>query len=556
LSADHVGTFLVTLLVLGMMGAPALTVLTGGTVVASALTIRATVSLAALLLVTIPFSVPGSWRRMLAVALLATHHVGVGVAAGLPTSLLIELIAGTIFVGSLGCWMLPRGGFGAVLGLILALGTVGLGALSTGAPPLAVAIWAGIFLMGGGAAELSVWVSHRVHLATTPPPVPGIQPDARMLAEQVGIGVASVRDAGRVLSDASPALQEMTADWSSPTDWWTIVRERQRAPVPGSGPMVIEMFTPEMSRRRAYRMWAVANTATSRVYVQEISATVDVRREARRLSRSLEAARDEAEAARDERLAALRARSHNLRTPLSNVMASLELASLSVEDGATVSIVGEDVQSAQHSARLLLSELNHLLEDIVSESQGVTASDVIDLVGIVDEELDALQSARSIRRSYAQTILPVRGSKGELTALIQAVVRRSVVASRGTVLVHVEPLDTGELRVEFQVSDRDAELIWAAIRELTPRAASMGGRLESGGGQTPALVIPADNRDRRGVEAEVTWPGGRLTPAPPSPQLVVDDGALDLLEDDPTHIGFARQSASLRASRVDQGRGR
>jgi|GEM_PF-4520758 len=560
-SADQVGALLVSLLALGMVTAPAVSWLLGIEVHGTAIMVRALVASAAVLLAWVPFPVPGAWRRMVAVSLLAAHHVGMGVAVGMPMALLAELLVGAVFIGGLACWLLPRRGFGALLGLTLAMGTVALGLLTPGTEAAVVGVWAGVFIVGGAAAELSVWVGPRVRPPGALPEPAGetitervLGGPAMALAEEVGLGVATVRRGRSGLSGASRALLEMTADWVSPTDWWRQVVDRGRVPSPGAGAAVIEMFTPGMTRRRAYRLWAVDEGTGRRIYVQDISAATDARRDTERLARSLEVARGEAESARDARVEAFRARSHNLRTPLSNLMASLELAVMSADEGASIGVVKEDIEAAQTSASELHSELNRLVEDIVSDSQNAASDDVVDLVGLVDSELDALQAARSVRRSYAEAALPVRGTRGEVSSLVQAVVRRAVVATRGTVMVRVEPFGDGETRVAFRVSSRDADLIWAAIRELAPRATVLGGRVEMGQTDGPALVLPQNGGGHRGVEAEVTWPG-EIPPveAPEAPQL--DFGSIDHTDDDPTHIAYARRQVLVAQDNAGDGSG-
>lgn len=552
LSPDHVGAFLVTILATGMVLAPGISWMLGEPVSGTAIGVRVMVATLSVLLAWLPVPVPAAWRRMLAVSLLAAHHVGVGVAVGLPGMLLVELVAGAVFIGGLACWLLPRSGFGALLGLTLAAGTLALGLLPPGADPVVLGLWSSVFVLGGLSAELSVWVGPRIPppgftpgAGPSPAPEP-LPPEPRgagmALAEQVGLGVATMRPTDHALTGASRHLLEMTSDWTSPEAWWQQVVDRQRAPRSGRGPTVIEMFTPGMQRRRAYRMWAVDETGGRRVYVQDISAATDARREAERLARSIEAARMEADAARDARMATLRSRSHHLRTPLSNLMASLELATMSVDEGASLGIVQVDLDSASTSARELLGELDKLVEDIVSDGNQAVADDVVDLVGLVDSELDSLQAARSVRRSYGEAALPVRGPRGELTALVQAVVRRGVVAARGAILVRIELSEPDACQVIFRVSEQDAELVWSAIRELAPRAASLGGRLDAGGGRTPALVLPQDSRARAGLEAEITWPG--MVPGVSAPEpAAIDYASLDDTDDDPTHVGFARRQA-------------
>ena len=521
----------------------------GGTATLPAVLARGAVAAVAVLLVWSPLPISPGWRRMLAVSLMAAHHVGVGAALELPMDLFVELLVGAVYVGGLGCWLLPRAGFGAVMGVTLALGAVGLGMLAPTRDPLAIATWAGVFLLGGLAAELSLWVGRTVLPPGRPvdvAPTPTTERTARgavlALAEEVGLGVAMVQGEPAVLKSASRSLVEMTAEWSSPSAWWAQLLERDRIPEPEGGPVSVEMFTPGMRTRRAFRMWAIERDGQVQVIVRDDSDLIQVRREAQRLAQSLDAARGEAAAAREARMQAFRSRSHHLRTPLSNLMASLELAMLSVEERASRRVIREDLVAASASAELLHRELNRLVEEIISDSQDSPGEDVVDLIGLVDRELDGLQTARSLRRSYAVTALPVRGPRDELVSLVQAVVRRSVVACRGPVFVRVDTMASGDPRVAFRVSDTDAALIYTAVRELSPRAAGLGGRIDLTDPLGPALVLPADASDRRGIESGLTWVGESALVDGADPSSWAYEGG-DLADDEPTHIAYSRRQA-------------
>ncbi len=549
LTADQVGALLVTMLSSGMVLAPVVWWVLGDAIATPALLVRGVVAVLAVLLAWLPLPVPAAWRRMLAVSLLAAHHVGVGVAVGLPMSLLVELLVGAVFIGGLACWLLPRSGFGALLGITLALGTIGLGLLPPAAEPAMLAVWASVFIVGGLAAEFSVWVGPRVPPPGAPTEEVAAPPDRRAVegaaltvAEDAGLGVATIRSSRNALSGASRALIEMTSEWPSPTAWWQQLVDRDRVPAPGRKPVSVEMFTPGMRNRKAFRLWAVQHGSHQRVFVQDTSELIDVRREAERLVRSLEAARGEAEAAREARAEAFRSRSHHLRTPLSNLMASLELASMSVEEGASLGIIGEDLESARGSAEELHTQLNRLVDEIVSDSHDRAAEHPLDLVALVDRELDGLQNARSLRRSYAEAVLPVRGARDELTSLVQTTIRRAVAACRNPVMVRVERTPTHEACVGFRVAPADVQLIRTAIRDLAPRAAALGGRLSLSEPDGPALFLPDGSRNRRGVEAEVTWPGAiPRADASDEPRLFAD--VADLSDDDPTHIAYSRRQA-------------
>jgi hypothetical protein len=549
LSSDQVGALLVSVLALGMVVAPGVSWLLDYRLSSSGLVARCGVAAVATILAWSPLPLPAGWRRMLAVSLLAAHHVGVGVAVGMPMTLFVELLLGSLFVGGLGCWLLPRSGFGLLLSVTLSVGTLALGMLPPASDPSRLWVWASLFLLAGLAAELSLWVGPRVAPPGAPEATRGAWSQRRTargavlsLAEEVGLGVATCRNTPPQLAGASRSLVEMTAEWSSPADWWNQLVERDRVPEPGTGPVSIEMFTPGMRTRRAFRLWAIEQGGRRHIVVRDTTDVIQARREAERLTQSLDAARGEAASAREARVQAFRSRSHHLRTPLSNLMASLELAMLSVDERASRSIIREDLQAAAGSAEVLHKELNRLVEEIISDSQDAPGEEVFDLIGIVDRELDGLQAARSVRRSYAVAVLPVRGPRDELVSLVQAVVRRSVVASRGTVFVRVEALETGESRVVFRVSDADASLIYAAIRELSPRAAGLGGRIDLTDPLGPALVLPEDSSDRPSIESGLTWVGA-LPPldAPDG----VHRGAFDteLLDDEPTHIAYARRQA-------------
>lgn len=565
-SADQVGAILVTLLALGMVVAPGVSWLLGDDVAGPALAVRMLVALLGAALAWVPLggAVPSAWRRMLAVCLLAAHHVGVGVAMGLPSTLLVELLVGAVYIGGLGCWLLPRGGFGALLGITLALGTVALGWMPPGADPVVLGVWAGVFLLGGAAAEFSVWVGPRVRPPGDPgPPAAALEPShppdragpvsesGLALAEGIGLGVATLRGSGPELSGASRALVRMTMDWASPSTWWRQVVERGRAPLAGGGAVQIEMFTPQMRRRRAFELHAVDEQGVQRVYVQDISDLIEARRTAERLSRSLKAATTEAAAARDARTEAFRARSHNLRTPLSNMMASLELAAMSVDDAASLGVIREDLEAARESAELLHQEVNQLVESIFSDAQD-RSEESIDLVALVDQVLDGLGSSREVRRSYAEASLSIRGVRSEVISVVQDVVRGAVAACRAAVGVRVERLDGGDAQVGFRCDAADVELVRGAVRDFGPRISVLGGRLALDGVDGPALVLPEGGRVVRGVEAEVTWPGA--VPVVDGPHLPrIDTDIDDTADDDPTYIAYARHQAWQTAPKADDG---
>ena len=159
---DRVGGLLVSALACGMVLAPGIAWMFGGNATLPAVLARGAVAAVAVLLVWSPLPISSEWRRMLAVSLLAAHHLGVGAALELPMDLFVELLVGAVYVGGLGCWLLPHSGFGAVTGVTLAMGTVALGMLAPTRDPLAIATWGGVFLLGGLAAELSLWVGRTV----------------------------------------------------------------------------------------------------------------------------------------------------------------------------------------------------------------------------------------------------------------------------------------------------------------------------------------------------------------------------------------------------------
>ena len=535
----------------GLMLAPLVSWLFGVSLLPSAVAARAAVAAVTLLLVWAPVSLSAGWRRMLAVSLLAAHHVGVGVAVELPMHLFVELLVGAVYVGGLGCWLLPRKGFGLLLCGTLAVGTVALGLLPPRLDPILLGAWAGVFVLGGMASELSLWVGLRV---SPPGAVALVAPDAPTetertargalfsLAEEVSLGVGVVDDTSTVLSSASRNLVEMTAEWSSPSAWWAQIVERDRVPQLGGGPISVEMFTPGMRTRRAFRLWAIEQGGQRQIIIQDSSERIQARREAQRLAQSLDSARGEAAAAREARMRAFRSRSHHLRTPLSNLMASLELAQLSVEERASRRVISEDLKAAAASAEVLHRALNRLVEEIVSDSRDAPSEEMVDLVGLVDRELDGLQAVRTVRRSYAVAVLPMRGPRDEITSLVQAVVRRSVVACREAIFVRVESLPSGSPRVVFRIAETDAPLIVAAIRELSPRAAGLGGRIDFSDPLGPALVLPADAEERRGIESGLTWVGDGSSLDGPSHPLW-QHAETDLSDDEPTHIAYSRRQA-------------
>jgi len=559
-SERRIGDGLVVVLGLAMLVSPAATTLLGEPLDPIAMGVRAMV--VGLALVTTWMPIPGAreWRRMMAVSIMAAHHVGVGVAAGMPHTLLVELLGGVVLTGTMACWLLPRAGFGILISATLAVGTVALGLISPPSDLGRLSVWAGVFLLGGIAAELSVWFhQQRRDLAEMvperSPPPPMLQ--VGELVGSAGIGSARLTENEKLLHDPSEQLSQMTAPWGSAATWWTAVLGRGRNPSEPGVPTQIELLPPD-GGRHSFRLRVVhLSTGERHLLVEEITTWVAARREVTDLKTRLEHLQSEALNAREARERALRSRSHNLRTPLHNLKTNLHLMEAALDDNAPLDELRAELDRAKGATHQMVREVNSLLDGMVRGDEA-SRDALIDVVVVVDTALDDLASVRKANRCYGRESLPIRGPRAELTTLIRDLVKAAVGAATQPVEVLLFPTLRGFVHLSFDAEPADEALLRMVLRTLAARVATVGGEVDLDGAGPPSIFIPEDRSKARGVEAEVTWPGViPLAPRPPSD--VIDKpspGSRDQFspvvihndedDDEPTHLLRVRDTARLR----------
>ena len=567
---DRIGDGIVVVLGLGMLVAPLVATLVDVELDAIAMSVRAMVVGLALVTTWMPLPVGRAWRRMMAVSMMAAHHVGVGVAAGMPDALLVELLGGAVLTGALASWLLPRAGFGMLISTTLAVGTIALGLMPPPGDLGRLSVWAGVFLLGGIAAEISVWLAAGREPSAPEPtvvvqqtPAPPI-PVGRLFAA-AALGSARLSGSDDLLVEPSDQLSRMVSPWGSAAVWWGRVLTRGRNPTQPGLSTQIEMIPPD-GDRRSFRLQLVDVPDSGRhLLVEDITAWVSARREASDLKTRLEQVEREAQTARDARERALHARSHNLRTPLHNLKTNLELLEGALDDGASPAELRAELRRANSAVHQMVLEVNSLLDGIVKGDEA-SRDALLDVVVVVDTALDELASIREVHRSYGQKSIPIRGPRAELTTLVRDLVKAAVGAANDPIEVQVYPTLRGQVQLSFEAEPTDEALVRMVLGALASRVAGVGGESDLDGAGPPSVYLPEDRSKARGVEAEVTWPGAiPVVEHPSTPRGMLDEPSLvsaervphfglpiidqaESTDDEPTHLLRVRASARQRRS--------
>ena len=561
---NRIGDGLVVWIALGMLLTPVISTVIDVPLDPVALSVRAMV--VGLVLVTIwaPTPMGRDWRRMMAISMMAAHHVGVGVAAGMPDALLVELVGGAALAGSLACWLLPRSGFGLLISTTLALGTLALGIMPPASDLGRLLVWVGVFLLGGVAAELSVWLAPRMRIIRVEAPAESETGQASALdpiglLDATGLGCARLHHDGHEFLSASEQLSQMVASWDSVESWWKQVLTRGRNPTQPDVTTQIEMLSPAGSRHsfrlRLVQLPPVAGQPRPLLVAEDITERVSARREASDLRTQLEHVQREAQIARQARERALRSRSHHLRTPLHNLRTNLELLEAALNDGASSAKIRAELARAHRATNQMVLEVNGLLDGMVRGGDAAM-SGLLDVVVVVDTALDELAGSRTVHRNYSQKSLPIRGPRAELTTLIRDLVKSTVGAANDPMEVQVHATERGFVRLSFHATPADDVLVRMVLAALASRVAGVGGESKLEVTSSPTIFLPEDRSKARGVEAEVTWPGelpgGSRPPvlrAPPSTVSVFGVSRIDPAEatdDEPTHLLRVRARARRR----------